>query len=169
MQKSKKRKIVTGIIFAIYFVLLVWLILFKFSISIQNMGHYRNINLIPFHDSLILNGRIDLSEIIYNIIVFIPLGIFWSVLKKKTAIWENILLGFCVSLAFEILQYVFAIGASDITDVIGNTFGCFIGTGLYLILAKICGEKTTLIINVLAGIGTVLVVGFLSVLLLANR
>lgn len=32
----------------------------------------RNINLIPFKEAMILNGKLELSEIIYNILVFVP-------------------------------------------------------------------------------------------------
>lgn len=59
-------------------------------------------------------------------------------------------------------QYIFAIGASDITDVIDNTLGAVIGILLYLGMKKIWKEKTGKIITIL---GAVLEVLFLALLL----
>ena len=42
---------------------------------------------------------------------------------------------FAFSFAVEVIQYVFAIGATDITDVIMNTFGGFIGLAGYAAMA----------------------------------
>lgn len=62
-----------------------------------------------------------------------------------------------VSLLFEIVQYIFAIGVTDITDFIGNTLGGVIGIVAYLIANKLVEDetKTNKILNVLASICTI--------------
>ncbi|MGO5093840.1 VanZ family protein [Clostridium sp. LCP25S3_F10] len=44
---------------------------------------------------------------------------------------------FSISLIFEVSQYVFGIGASDITDIITNTIGKIVGMGIYMVIKKI--------------------------------
>lgn len=54
----------------------------------------------------------------------------WSFIKKIIPI-------FLTSLIVEILQYIFAVGATDITDLIGNTLGGVIGIGIFYLLIKL--------------------------------
>lgn len=80
---------VTNILFVIYLIAVFEIIVFKLELPFRNIGYLRNINLIPFNESLIVNGKIDFSEIIMNMVIFIPLGIYveiifskWSTAKK---------------------------------------------------------------------------------------
>lgn len=41
-----------------------------------------------------------------------------------------------VSLTFETVQWIFSIGVSDITDLIGNTLGSGVGAVLFAFLGK---------------------------------
>jgi glycopeptide antibiotics resistance protein len=58
-----------------------------------------------------------------NLIAFIPLGLLLSLNFKRTGFWRKLTFVFMLSLAVEAMQYVLAIGVSDITDVIMNTVG----------------------------------------------
>lgn len=51
MKKKKRAGIncLVPFLFAVYMVLLVWIILFKLQLSIHDLDTVRNINLIPFH------------------------------------------------------------------------------------------------------------------------
>ena len=69
---------------------------------------------------------------------------------------------------YETLQYIFAIGASDITDLIGNTLGGIIGISIFSMFSAFLGAKAVKIFNGLAAAGTVIVLLFLGMLLLAN-
>lgn len=144
---GKRNLTLTKIVFSIYFILLIWLILFKLSININDIPHMRNLNLVPFGQSVILNGKMDYSEIIYNIIVFIPLGIYMMILNLPQKSWLKLLVGFIISIIFETIQYIFAIGGSDITDVIGNTLGVFVGIILYNFLKKLFKHRTEKLVN----------------------
>lgn len=190
--KEKRRtggKNVTLCLLIIYLIVLTWIILFKMAdIEMLRGMNLRGINLIPFAGSAVVNGKIDVSEIILNIAVFIPFGIYLSMLCQaksagsvgthigespagvggKTGFVMKVLPIFAVSLMYEILQYCFAIGISDITDLLGNTLGGIIGIGLFAVFFKILGEKTVRILNILAAIGTTVVVAFLALLIAAN-
>ena len=166
--KNNRQRNLTRILFAVYFLILVWILLFKMSFSLDELYKNRSINLIPFMGSVIVNGRIYINEIIDNILVFIPLGIYICMLKEDWSILRKISVGFFISLGIEVLQFILAIGATDITDLIGNTLGGIIGIGVFYLFSKLFKNKTNKIINILALIVTILLVSMISILLLAN-
>ena len=166
--KNNKQRNLTRILFAVYFLILVWILLFKMSFSLDELYKSRSINLIPFMGSVVVNGRIYINEIIDNILVFIPIGIYICMLKEDWSILRKISVGFFISLGIEVLQFILAIGATDITDLIGNTLGGIIGIGVFYLFSKVFKNKTNNIINTLALIATILLLAFISILLLAN-
>ena len=166
--KNKRQRNLTRILFAVYFLILVWILLFKMSFSLDELYKSRSINLIPFMGSVVVNGRIYINEIIDNILVFIPLGIYICMLKEDWSILRKISVGFFISLVIEILQFILAIGATDITDLLGNTLGGILGIGVFYLFSKLFKNKTNKIINTLALIATILLVSMISILLLAN-
>lgn len=161
---------VTKLLFTIYLIALVWIILFKLSLSFEDLGHMRSINLIPFNESLVLNNKLDFSEIIMNVIIFMPLGIYIGILCPNRSAGRKIFLFFLVSLLCEVFQYILGVGASDITDIINNTVGGIVGLLVYFGLVKIFKDrlKAQRFINVLAGIGTTLMVVVLAVIVVSN-
>lgn len=168
MFQSKHQKNLTIFLFTLYLILLLWLILFKFQINFKDLPHIRHINLIPFSESLVINGKIALDEIIYNILVFIPLGIYTCIFQSNRFLFQKILGCFILSFALETLQFLFAIGASDITDLIGNTLGGSIGIFIYTLLHKFLKDKTISIINITALLILIPFITLLTILLLAN-
>ena len=166
--KSKKQNTLTLVLFAIYLLALTWLILFKLQFSIPAMRGERVINLIPFLGSFGDSGMIRFSEIRNNILVFIPFGIYLCMLKTPGHFVKNLLSIAGLAFAFEIIQFIFAIGRADITDVLSNTLGGIIGIGIYTLLAKALKGKTNKVINGLAAVFTILAL-LLVALLLANH
>ena len=166
--KDSRQHNLTKILFIAYTLILVWILLFKMSFSIDELYKSRSINIIPFMGSVIVNGRIYISEIINNIIVFVPVGIYICMLKENWSILRKISVGFFISLGIEVLQFVLAIGATDITDLIGNTLGGIIGIGVFYIFSKVFKDKTNNIINILALISTILLVVLISILIFVN-
>ena len=138
------------------------------SFSLDELYKSRSINLIPFMGSVVVNGRIYINEIIDNILVFIPIGIYICMLKEDWSILRKISVGFFISLGIEVLQFILAIGATDITDLLGNTLGGILGIGVFYLFSKLFKNKTNKIINTLALIATILLVSMISILLLAN-
>lgn len=168
MEKSKnnQNKITAGLL-VVYLFVLTWIILFKIQFSFQDLRYFtdfRGINLIPFAGSVIKNDQIDIGEIIYNVLVFTPFGIYISMLKPRWSFLKKIVPIAGVSLLFEVLQFIFVIGGSDITDLMGNTLGGIIGVGVYSVFCKLFRTKANKILNALASIGTICI--FALVLLL---
>jgi glycopeptide antibiotics resistance protein len=77
---------------------------------------------------------------------------------------------FGVSILFEIIQFIFGLGASDITDLINNTLGGVIGILIYFILNKIFKSdlKLNKVINIFASLGTICLVLLLTILIISN-
>lgn len=99
-----------------------------------------------------MNGKVQIREIVANMLLFLPFGLCISIFYPDSEIQNRILLASGVSLVFEVTQYIFSIGASDITDVIDNTLGAVLGILVYLVMKKIWKEKTGKIVTVLGGV-----------------
>lgn len=169
MFQSKSQKICFNIVFIIYFVLLIWLVLFKFSINFNELDHIRSVNLIPFYYDTEIGFAFHFKEVLYNVLIFIPLGVCIGVYKSDWSFGKKILPGFSVSLLFEVLQFVFALGACDITDLITNTTGGITGILLCCLLQKIFPKKYITVICVTGFLVEIMAVLFLAILLIANR
>src|SRR5699024_7656261 len=124
----KSKKITVGLLI-FYLAALSWIIIFKMAFSAMELPHIRSINLIPFVESVIINGKMDFGEIIQNLLAFIPFGILICVLWEKKSLLKQFFPIICTSILFEVIQYVFAVGASDITDVLMNSAGGLLGIG----------------------------------------
>jgi glycopeptide antibiotics resistance protein len=156
------------VLFAIYILALTWLILFKLQFAIPKMAEGRVINLIPLLGSFNDNGVIRFSKIRVNILA-LPLGIYICLLKANWPFVKKVLAIVVFTLAFEITQFIFAIGISDITDVFSNTLGGIIGIGIYALLSKVLKGRTNKAINVLAAIFTILALFLAALLLISHR
>lgn len=166
--KNEKKSKALLVVFGIYLALLVWCILCKFALRPEEIPHLRGINLIPYAESVIVNGKVQMSEIVENMFLFLPFGLCISAFYPDSEIQNRILLASGLSLVFEVTQYIFSIGASDITDVIDNTLGAVLGILVYLVMKKIWKEKTGKIVTVLGGVLEVLFLAGLLFLFAAN-
>jgi glycopeptide antibiotics resistance protein len=126
----------------------------------------RSVNLIPFNEPLISNGKTDVSEIILNVMIFIPLGIYAEALFGRWVFGKKLFLVFLVSLIIEGLQYILAIGAFDITDIITNVLGGIIGVMIFKVIGYVFKDsiKAQKFMNIIAAIGTVLMILLLILL-----
>lgn len=155
----------TVVLFVIYLIALCWILLFKLGVRFSYMGN-RQVNLIPFSEPLILHGKIDFGEIIMNMVIFVPLGIYAGTLFKRWTFGRHLFFFFLISLIVEGLQFILRVGAFDITDTITNTLGGIIGLMIFNAIEKAFGNsvKAHKFIDTMAAIGTVSMVLFLILL-----
>jgi glycopeptide antibiotics resistance protein len=151
------------ILMVLYLIILIWLVLFKLNFNILAVFNepHRNLNLIPFAAPKMVNGSISYSEMIWNSLFFLPFGLLMSVNFKKVSFLSKLIVIVFFSLSAELIQYVFAIGATDITDVITNTFGGFLGLILYAVSNKFI--KTENLDKLILAFGSLILVIFLSI------
>lgn len=95
---------------------------------------YINHNFIPFKTIFFylflaeINLNIRLENLAGNVIGFIPFGFLLPLLFKDLLSFKKIiLLTFCLSLGFEMIQLAFSLGSFDVDDLILNTLGGVLG------------------------------------------
>lgn len=149
----------------IYFIALCWILLFKLGVQFSYMEN-RSVNLIPFREPLFLNGKMAAGETIMNIVIFVPLGIYAGLLFERLTFGKKLFFTFLISLAVEGLQYILAIGAFDVTDIINNTLGGLIGLLVFKGIQKLFHNnfKAQKFINLIAAIGTAVMILLLLLL-----
>lgn len=171
MRKDQKATILVSLLFAVYLALLVWIILFKLQFSLGELDTVRSVNWIPFaYDPTMGETHIHISEVVQNLLIFAPLGIYLCMFPSEPKNATKWLIALGLSGALEVAQYVLAIGRSDITDLIVNTGGSMLGVGIYYGIAKLVPNRVYVnrAFLILAAIGTIVVIGGLAFLLAAN-
>jgi len=165
---DKKTKTFLIILLAVYSAALTWIILFKMAVRLEDVGFgtVRAWNMIPFRYSE--ETSFHLTEVLENVIAFVPLGVYLGMLK--TGAWKAILIGAAASVTLEVLQFALGIGAADITDVITNTAGTAIGVGIYLLLTHIFKnrEKLDKTLVIVCGAATVVIIILIALLIGGN-
>lgn len=151
-------------VLALYLLFLLWLVLFKFSLHVSTVldSGLRGINLIPFA-SKAHTGHLNLVGMVLNLLFFVPFGLLLSVIMKQAGFWRKLLYIFLFSVAVELVQYIFAIGITDITDVIMNTGGGLLGLAIYS-LGQSYSDSKKLDRWTVAAVGAVLILVFVAVL-----
>jgi glycopeptide antibiotics resistance protein len=163
-KEPESRSVLTIVLFAVYALLLVSVILFKFPFDYQLESNGRVLNLIPFAGSFAGAHGFDIGDVLENVLIFVPLGIYISMLRTRWSFGRTILTIAVTSVAFEVIQYIFAIGRSDITDVIDNTLGGLVGIGIYALSVRVFGSRTNRVLSIVALVVTVVAVAFFTFL-----
>ena len=138
--KNNKRTV----LFTIYILVIFWVLLFKFSVSVTEITEMYNplrahINWVPFGESAMINGQVSYAEWLLNFLIFVPLGILLQLARKNIAFSFLLMLG--LSVLIESAQYIFSLGATDITDVITNVSGGIFGLLLCGFFRLILSER----------------------------
>ncbi len=105
-----------------------------------SLGGPRGVNLQPFHTIeafLRWGGLVPmLINVLGNVVVFSPIGLFLPLLwERRWRWWKMLLLGGAVSLSIEVTQ-LFVGRSFDVDDIILNALGVLLGYWLYLIVRK---------------------------------
>lgn len=93
----------------------------------------RSLELVPFDAFLNAGGWFGpVFNTLGNIALFVPLGMLTVMLWRHTArpVLRTVLAGLLFSLLIETTQFLFALGRTDIDDLLLNTLGAAVGAGL---------------------------------------
>lgn len=132
----------TIIVALVYGAVLLKLVLFKNGLTTDMRG----LNLIPFQfvTDFFMNDvsvSVMAKNILGNIAIFLPFGMLLPMLCHKLNCQKTILLGFELSLCFEIIQYAVGMGIADVDDLILNTVGTVLGAVIYFAGSKHLDQK----------------------------
>lgn len=126
--------------FGCYIIALVYKLFFD---SVYRFAGYRSYNVIPFEtiSAMISNyshvPNVVIINIPGNILAFVPLGLLVPLIFSG---FENIkrilLLGAGTGLAAELIQFIFAVGAFGLDDIILNSIGVLFGLICYRLIIR---------------------------------
>lgn len=177
---NNRERLQTAVIYGvfIFYILLLLRILFFSRVSILELFDSQriinsSINLIPFNSIIefVFGGseaaqRFSFANVVGNIAIFIPLGVYFQLFKKDTRVIINLLYIFIVSLAVEIIQGLLGIGTADIDDIILNSLGGCIGILGYKFLFLIFRDekKVSAAIAILSVLGLPAIIYYLFII-----
>jgi glycopeptide antibiotics resistance protein len=146
-------------LFAVYLLLLVWIILWKLEIPYVGAAasQPRPVKLVPYLPS----GDFDASdplEVVVNILLFVPFGIYLGMLAPRLRWWAVAGVLIAASLVLETTQHLLSVGSFDVTDVIDNTLGGLIGFGALVLARRKLGVRAGTIVTRVCLIGGVIAV-----------
>ncbi len=168
-----KRKVnLTHIVFALYILVLAWIILFKTAVSLEDirmLAGERRVNFIPFYYDNDPNIRHHIKEVFLNLLIFVPFGVCLKMLG--VTVKKGAVVALISTVCLEAVQFIFAIGGADITDVITNFSGAACGLVLFAAAAKIFKNEKKLctVINVVALCLLIIFIALMALLIIANN
>ncbi len=132
--RMKKRTAVLVVLLGFYLA-----VIFTFTLGHRVPGRGYDYNLKLFWTiEAIRNGKKSLiSECIWNVALFIPLGILLGLLFRGRCVLLPVLTGAAVSAVVELVQLVGKLGLFEFDDMIYNTAGCVIGVLAALSIRRI--------------------------------
>ena len=160
--KGRATRILVVVLFIMYLLIVpVWVIFFKADSTVLFYQYWYHFEfpdmymITHFSDYANLNPlKILWGDMVLNVIAFVPFGVYLEMLFHEKSVWIKFITIASVSLAIEVLQFIFFLGSTDIVDLIANTLGGVIGV---LVMKAIYKEKTLKVMLTLALITTVLV------------
>lgn len=88
----------------------------------------------------IMNGGVSKAwfkkEILMNILLLMPVGVFAPVFFKGKRFLYTIMTGIGTSIIIELLQFITRRGFAEIDDIIFNTLGVLVGFGIYSVFQR---------------------------------
>ena len=163
MAKKKEKLQVSGILFAIYGAVMVYLLFIHGRTAPENTDYWlwvrQNCNFTPFYtvnfywdilankahylelwqsyEVYLYNARDAVVNLVGNVAMFIPLGYFLPKLsRKKRGFWGTILTGAGLILVVEVTQVLTLVGYCDVDDLILNMAGVILGYCLWKLRKK---------------------------------
>ena len=154
-EATRSRRRILPALFVVYLVLLTWIVIWKLEVPFVGTGDLRQLKLVPFAPST-CDGASSPSEVVVNILLFVPFGLYLGLLAPAWSWWRTTAIVAGASLAMEVLQYVLAVGSSDVTDLITNTAGGLAGLAVLAPARRRLGARTGVVMSRCCAVLTVL-------------
>lgn len=146
-REAGRRTLAVRSVFFLYLVCVLGVTLLPVLSNLPGLAgnRYVPMELEPFRD--LRNGYGNAArQLALNVVMTVPLGFLWPLVRGKKGAWRAVLAAFLLSLCIELLQPLLTTNrTSDITDVIANTAGGLAGYLLFLPvgrpLLRLCREK----------------------------
>lgn len=138
-QTARRIRAGGGVLFVLYLILLIYFLFFAESYGRGGIQEYRY-NLIPFQEIRryllypeILGSFAVMTNLVGNVVGFLPFGAILPVLHRKLrSFWKILLLSLEFSAMIEVTQLITRVGSFDVDDIILNTVGGVLGYFLFV-------------------------------------
>lgn len=164
--KNKKPFVLYKEIFLLFFLIYI-LCLFQIVTFEDQSLYIGGNNLVPFKEIMRykLGSRLFIKNVIGNVVLFIPYGIFASLYAKLEKPFHALCLVFFASVTVETTQLLIG-RVFDIDDIILNVIGGLIGYGIYKVIDAIGDSvpkifRRTWFLNIISIIIVSLFVGYI--------
>lgn len=164
---SRRDRVAVFAALGIYAALLTWVVLWKLETPWigDAAALVRPVKLVPFVSSGD-TGASTPAEMLINLVLFVPLGLFVGALAPAWSWWKAGAAAVGVSLALETIQHLISTGSFDTTDLIVNTAGGLIGWAIFVAVRSRAGRRTSIIMTrvcvVVSALALVAVIAFVA-------
>jgi glycopeptide antibiotics resistance protein len=166
-QPGARRSPVVILAFVVYLVLLAWIVLWKLEAPWigEAAALSRPLKLVPFLSSGDAGASAP-AEVVINLVIFAPYGLFMGALAPTWAWWKpaGIFLG--TSFILETTQHLISTGSFDTTDLIVNTAGGLVGYGIFAGVRRRLGARAPVIVArtcvIITALALVAVIAFVA-------
>ena len=146
--QSRRRRLALILALAVYVALLSWVVLWKLEVPWIGAAAAldRPIKLVPFlprGDA----GASAPAELLINLVLFVPLGLFIGALAPRWSWWRAGLAALGVSLLLEVVQHLISTGSFDTTDLLVNTAGALLGWLIFIAVRRSARERTSVVMT----------------------
>ena len=143
LKGRKKIKLKRTLLWSVFFIYII--VVFGATLGMRHTGSggYANFHLFSSYiEAWNSFSSLQWRNIILNILMLVPLGIFLPLLFKKCKkFWVTYLLGFLFTLILELTQLFAQRGIFELDDILNNTLGCIIGYGIVMIFIVYLVDK----------------------------
>jgi glycopeptide antibiotics resistance protein len=161
-KRNHVKKLMLGALFIGYIVFVC-----ELTIIGRGSSHFLQMNLQPFSgyiDAWKKYSLRDLQNCIFNILMFVPLGVFLPLLFPKFKLFKWLfLVVVSATLSIETYQTLTGAGIFELDDLINNSIGGIIGYQLYRLMASIVQHKKVKIKSLLGNLAIPLIMGLIFV------
>ncbi len=164
---SRRRRVTLILALAVYLALLSWVVLWKLEVPWIGAaaGLDRPIKLVPFLPSGDAGASAP-AELLINLLLFVPLGLFIGALAPGWSWWKAGLAALGFSLLLEVVQHLISTGSFDTTDLLVNTAGALLGWLVFIAVRRSARERTSVVMTyvclIIAAAALVAVVAFVA-------
>ena len=169
--KNKEEFVLYKEIFHLFFLIYI-LCLFQIVTFEDTSVYLDGNNLIPFKEILRyqIGSRLFFKNVIGNIVLFIPYGIFASMYAKIEKLFHALVLIIFASVTVEVTQFMIG-RVFDIDDIILNIIGGTIGYFIYYFINKIGDTlpkafRSNMFLNILSSLLVLLLVSYIGMVVL---
>lgn len=150
MKLEFNKKLMYGSL-VVYLILFIWVVIFKwtnYEAAEHSIITFRPLDLSARYDAVIKwVFTCDPIDIVLNMILFLPLGLFYVLLLKRRR-YLIVLIGLLLTISVEISQFFTCIGMFNVFDIISNFLGCLLGYGLFVLLNRFVSKRLIDITNI---------------------